>query len=61
MRINTALLLGGVLFVFGCEPPESINPFARPLTPHQAYAASLDEAGLTATALGRSGKRGDGA
>ncbi len=54
MGIGTALLMGSVLFVFGCEPPETINPFARPLTPHQAYAASLEQAGLTATALGRS-------
>ena len=52
--ISTALLLGGVLFVLGCEEPEVINPFARSLTPHEAYATSLEQAGLTTTALGQS-------
>ena len=52
--ISTALLLGGVLFVWGCQEPEVINPFARSLTPHEAYATSLEQAGLTGTVLGRS-------
>ena len=51
---STVLVLSAVLFVFGCEEPDIINPFARSLTPHEAYATSLEEAGLTGTALGRS-------
>ncbi|MFB3134037.1 MAG: hypothetical protein ACE10K_16080, partial [Rhodothermales bacterium] len=49
------LLLGGMLLVAGCEQVESIQSrFERPLTPHEQYAVSLEEAGLTTTALGRS-------
>ncbi len=49
------LLLGSVLFATGCEQVESIQSrFERRLTPHEQYAVSLEEAGLTATALGRS-------
>ena len=49
------LLLGSVLLATGCEQVESIQSrFERRLTPHEQYAASLEEAGLTATALGRS-------
>lgn len=51
---KTAFLLIAALLVFGCEEAESINPFARSLTPHEAYTASLEQAGLIETALGRS-------
>ena len=54
MGIRIALLLGSAVAVLGCEQPEVINPFARTMTPHEAYTASLEEAGLTQTALGRS-------
>ena len=49
------LLLGSVLFATGCEQVESIQSrFERRLTPHEQYTVSLEKAGLTATALGRS-------
>lgn len=55
MLPGIVLLLGGMLFGAGCGQVESIQShFERPLTPHEQYTASLEEAGLTATALGRS-------
>ena len=53
--LTVVALLGGMLLVAGCEQVESIQSrFERPLTPHEQYAVSLEEAGLTTTALGRS-------
>ncbi|HSL71202.1 MAG TPA: M23 family metallopeptidase [Longimicrobiales bacterium] len=45
------LLLAGCLF--GCDAIEQLPGFEPPLTPHQAYARGLAQAGLTETALGR--------
>ena len=54
-RFSLLLLLGSVLLIAGCEQVESIqSSFERRLTPHEQYAASLENAGLAATALGRS-------
>ena len=53
--LPVVVLLGGMLFVTGCEQVESIQSrFERSLTPHEQYAVSLEQAGLTTTALGRS-------
>lgn len=39
--------------VAGCEEIEQLEDRFRGLTPHESYLASLEDAGLTATALGR--------
>lgn len=46
------LLLAAVLIWAGCEQVEEIRDTLSRSTPHEAYAASLDDAGLASTALG---------
>ncbi len=48
-----AALLAGVLVLAGCERVGEIGASFARLTPHERYAASLSEAGLGETALGR--------
>jgi len=48
------LLLGAILCTTGCEQVETIRTSFERLTPHEAYTASLEEAGLIHTALGQS-------
>jgi murein DD-endopeptidase MepM/ murein hydrolase activator NlpD len=43
----------GVALLAGCEPAEEVRIPFRDMTPHEAYAESLKESGLAATALGR--------
>ena len=48
--------IGAVLALIGisaCEEIEQVQDRFRDLTPHEAYQASLSDAGLTSTALGR--------
>lgn len=47
------LLAATALCAHGCEEVEQIVDERRDLTPHEAYAASLRDAGLDGTALGR--------
>ncbi|GIS80713.1 MAG: hypothetical protein CM1200mP14_22790 [Gammaproteobacteria bacterium] len=57
MRPNKSPLgLGLVLLLIGlsgCEEIEQVQDRFRDMTPHEAYQASLSDAGLTSTALGR--------
>ena len=46
-------VLGLIALLAGCEKVEQIVDARRELTPHEAYAASLQSAGLASTALGR--------
>jgi murein DD-endopeptidase MepM/ murein hydrolase activator NlpD len=45
--------LGLALLLTGCEQVEQVQDRFRDLTPHEAYATSLTEAGLAETALAR--------
>ena len=57
LRPNKSPLgLGKVLLLLGlsgCEEIEQVQDRFRDMTPHEAYQASLSDAGLTSTALGR--------
>lgn len=53
-RARLALWALLALAAAGCEEVEQVQDRFRDLTPHEAYAASLEEAGLTGSALGRS-------
>ncbi|MCH2464777.1 MAG: peptidoglycan DD-metalloendopeptidase family protein [Gemmatimonadetes bacterium] len=57
MNSNRSLFrIGAVLALIGisaCEEIEQVQDRFRDLTPHEAYQASLSDAGLTSTALGR--------
>lgn len=54
LTTSVAFLLGIVLLTSGCEQVETLPVFTERLTPHEEYAASLEQAGLVETALGRS-------
>lgn len=43
----------GILLLAACEQVEQVQDHFRDLTPHESYAASLEQAGLDETALGR--------
>ncbi len=46
--------VGLVLLLAGCDAPEAVREYFRtPITPHEAYYASLVESGLGGTALGQ--------
>lgn len=47
------MLATGGLLLTGCEQVEQVIDARRDLTPHEAYAASLETAGLAGSALGR--------
>ncbi|MEX2467424.1 MAG: M23 family metallopeptidase [Gemmatimonadota bacterium] len=51
------LISAGMLGVVGCEQVEQVQDHFRDLTPHEAYLASLEQAGLGSTALGRAWER----
>jgi len=57
LKLNRSPLgLAGVLSLIGlsgCEEIEQVQDRFRDMTPHEAYQASLSDAGLTTTALGR--------
>ncbi|HIB08318.1 MAG TPA: hypothetical protein EYO20_00405, partial [Gemmatimonadetes bacterium] len=57
MNSNRSLFrIGAVLALIGisaCEEIEQVQDRFRDMTPHEAYQASLSDAGLTTTALGR--------
>ena len=54
LRSTPAMLAATVLVALaGCEQVEQIRDARRDLTPHEAYAAALSEAGLAQTALVR--------
>ena len=57
LRPNKSPLgLGVVLLLIGlsgCEEIEQVQDRFRDMTPHEAYQASLSDAGLASTALGR--------
>jgi murein DD-endopeptidase MepM/ murein hydrolase activator NlpD/SH3-like domain-containing protein len=57
LKLNRAPLgLAAVLSLIGlsgCEEIEQVQDRFRDMTPHEAYQASLSDAGLTTTALGR--------
>ncbi len=45
--------LMAVLVLGACEEVEQVQDRFRDMTPHEAYLASLEDAGLTETALGK--------
>ena len=51
--LRASWVLAGLLAVAACEPVEQVQDRFRGLTPHEAYRASLAEAGLTGSALAR--------
>lgn len=53
LRPPAAVLAAVAVALAGCEEMEQLEDRFRDLTPHEAYRASLEEAGLTASALGR--------
>lgn len=52
-RLRAAALVCLTLAAAACEEVEQIQDRFRDMTPHEAYRASLEAAGLAATALGR--------
>ena len=50
--LSSALAIGAVMLT-GCEQVEQVIDARRDLTPHEAYAESLEAAGLTGSALGQ--------
>jgi len=52
-RGSVYLALTAVLALGACEEVEQVQDRFRDMTPHEAYLASLEVAGLTETALGR--------
>ncbi len=50
---GTWAVLTLALVVGACEEVEQVQDRFRDMTPHEAYLASLEDAGLTGTALGR--------
>ena len=49
----TAGLMAAVAVLASCEQVEQVQDRFRDLTPHEAYEASLADAGLSGTALAR--------
>ncbi|MEX2527398.1 MAG: M23 family metallopeptidase [Gemmatimonadota bacterium] len=52
-RASLTVVLASTVGVGACAPPEAVEEWFRPDSPHAAYAHGLEQAGLAESALGR--------